>query len=267
MAISPAAQAAAHSVTLGPNPLLRLVTTTGTHEVQYTQDSTTANKPRNWQVYEVLGSATVGPLSYEPAVLTNAATTGPGWNTLSIAWYQDQTRWAVPLAASGPANWPRVKVAADRNPPRIPVHQAVVSHIVDTDDRISFDVDPQTVRSHSPVLVQTSYFPNWQAIGADGPWRVTPNLMVVIPTSTHVELHYGFTPVDNAGRLASVAGLAAIGVMWWRERALEVAPDGPMGADTTDDDPTDDGDPDRSQEEDDEPVPLGPAQAPDPGVP
>ena len=49
----------------------------------------------------------------------------------------------------------------------------------------------------------------WQAIGADGPWRVTPNLMVVVPTSTHVVLHYGFTPVDNAGRLASVGGLIA----------------------------------------------------------
>jgi uncharacterized membrane protein len=43
----------------------------------------------------------------------------------------------------------------------------------------------------TPILVKVSYFPNWRASGADGPWRVTPNLMVVIPTDTSVELTYG----------------------------------------------------------------------------
>src|SRR6202011_5810489 len=106
----------------------------------------------------------------------------------------DQSRWDVMLAASGPAQWQRVR-GASANPPRTPVRPAVVSNIHMTDDRITFDVDAPG----SPVLVKTSYFPNWQATGAHGPWRVAPNLMVVVPTSTHVELHYGFTPVDNAG--------------------------------------------------------------------
>ncbi|MES4792893.1 MAG: hypothetical protein C4321_07830, partial [Chloroflexota bacterium] len=66
-----------------------------------------------------------------------------------------------------------------------------------------FDVD----RPGTPVLVKVSYFPNWQASGARGPWRVTPNFMVVVPTSTHVELHYGRTPVDWLGLLASAAGI------------------------------------------------------------
>ena len=48
------------------------------------------------------------------------------------------------------------------------------------DDRVSFTVDKIGV----PVLVKVSYFPNWEASGARGPWRVAPNLMVVIPTST-----------------------------------------------------------------------------------
>jgi hypothetical protein len=118
-----------------------------------------------------------------------------------------------------------------------------VSDIVTTDSTISFNVDPETVATRSPVLVKTSYFPNWQAIGADGPWRVTPNLMVVIPTSTHVELHYGYTPVDNAGRLASVAGLAAAGAMWWWDRRLDPDSDTSSvtspaaGPGPTDDDP------------------------------
>jgi hypothetical protein len=109
------------------------------------------------------------------------------------------------------------------------VHPAVVTNIINTDDSISFDVDPETVTTRSPVLVKTSYFPNWQAVGANGPWRVTPNLMVVIPTSTHVLLHYGFTPVDNAGRLASLAGLVAVGSIWWWDRRVDPAsePDAP----------------------------------------
>jgi hypothetical protein len=155
----------------------------------------------------------VAPLAYEPAVMTGAPTTARGWINLSVAWFQDPSRWAVPLAAGGPSNWPRVK-GADPNPPRVPVRQAVVSHVVMADDRISFDVD----QPGTPVVVRTSYFPNWQASGAQGPWRITPNLMVVVPTSTHVSLHYGYTLVDNAGRLLTVGGLGAVGALALGER-------------------------------------------------
>jgi hypothetical protein len=54
-----------------------------------------------------------------------------------------------------------------------------------------------------------SYFPNWQATGADGPWRVAPNLMVVVPTNHDVTLHYGRSPADWAGELISLVALAA----------------------------------------------------------
>ena len=84
-----------------------------------------------------------------------------------------------------------------------------VSNIKITDDRISFDVD----RPGTPVLVKASYFPNWKASGAKGPWRVTPNLMVVIPTQKHVSLHYGWTVVDGVGWLITLGGLAAVVVL------------------------------------------------------
>jgi hypothetical protein len=48
----------------------------------------------------------------------------------------------------------------------------------------------------APVLVKASYFPNWRVEGADGPYRVAPNLMVVVPTADHVELTYGREPVE-----------------------------------------------------------------------
>jgi len=213
LAVSPSTQTAARTLTTGDHPALRLVASTRNHQVTYTRSGTTKAEDRHWEVYEVAESDPVAPLSYQPVVMTGVPTAGKGWVKLATDWYQDSSRWDVPLAASGPASWTRVK-GADPNPPRTPVHPAVIANIRTTDDAISFDVD----RPGSPVLVKTSYFPNWQAVGAHGPWRVTPNSMVVIPTSTHVELHYGFTPVDNAGRLLSAGGLVAAGLLWWRER-------------------------------------------------
>ena len=41
------------------------------------------------------------------------------------------------------------------------------------------------------MLVKISYYPRWQVSGATGPYRVSPNLMVVVPTSKNVSLVYG----------------------------------------------------------------------------
>ena len=216
MALSPATQAAARTLTRGDHPQLTLVATTAAHAVPYTTNGTSTTQNRTWEIYQVADSATVAPLTDEPVVMTGVPPAGKGWLKASVAWYQDASRWDVPLAASGPAGWKRV-TGADPNPPRTALPAVSVSGISMTDDRISFDVD----RVGVPVLVKTSYFPNWQATGADGPWRVTPNLMVVIPTSRHVSLHYGFTPVDNAGRLLTLGGLAALGWLWFTERSRE----------------------------------------------
>jgi hypothetical protein len=58
--------------------------------------------------------------------------------------------------------------------------------------------------------VKISYFPNWQVSGAQGPYRVTPNLMVVVPTSTHVELTYGRTWVEYVSYTATLLGIAGL---------------------------------------------------------
>jgi hypothetical protein len=67
-----------------------------------------------------------------------------------------------------------------------------------------------------PVLVKISYFPNWKASGAEGPYRVTPNLMVVVPTSTHVELHYGDTGVEYLSWLLTAFGVAGLVLLFRR---------------------------------------------------
>jgi len=74
---------------------------------------------------------------------------------------------------------------------------------------LSFDV----TRLHTPVLVKIPYFPNWEAVGATGPYEVSPNLMVVVPTSHKVTLLYGTSKVDWAGKVASLAGVVGLGML------------------------------------------------------
>ena len=68
----------------------------------------------------------------------------------------------------------------------------------------------RAVRTGVPVLVKESYFPNWQASGASGVYRVAPNLMVVVPTAHNVVLHYGASPADRVGEVLSVVGLLGL---------------------------------------------------------
>ena len=181
----------------------------------------------NWQVFEVAGSELVAPLSYKPVVLEGVKDGHDGWLEIGVNWFNDPSRREVPFAASGPEDWPRAAVTEVRSAtdkvgsnvaigatPLETVTPAQVRNIRDGDDRISFEVD----RVGSPVLVKTSYFPNWKASGAKGPWRVTPNLMVVVPTSRHVTLHYGYTPVDIAGWVLTIAGVGLVAFLAGRRR-------------------------------------------------
>ena len=57
--------------------------------------------------------------------------------------------------------------------------------------------------------------------GADGPYRATPNFMVVVPTEKHVELHYARTGVEWLGIWLTGVGLMGLGVLvvWGRRTA------------------------------------------------
>jgi hypothetical protein len=94
-----------------------------------------------------------------------------------------------------------------------------VSDVKIGDDSVSFTVDKVGV----PVLVRVSYFPNWQVSGAKGPYRVAPNMMVVIPTSNQVSMHFKASFVDRFAYLLTIAGFVALFVMWRRDRRPEAA--------------------------------------------
>ncbi|HEX7168027.1 MAG TPA: hypothetical protein VF230_13700, partial [Acidimicrobiales bacterium] len=196
MATTPDAQAQAAA-----NPDLRLVATTSSYKVTYGA----SQEDRAWQIYEVADAPIVAPLAFRPAVVERGAKGQDDWLAMSVDWYQNPSRWDVPLADGGPADWPRVDHApAAKTAPRDAVRAVAVTDIDVDDDRIRFKVD----RPGVPVVVRMSYFPNWKVRGAEGPWRVTPNFMVVVPTGEDVELRYGWTPIDALGWVLTLGGIA-----------------------------------------------------------
>jgi hypothetical protein len=64
-----------------------------------------------------------------------------------------------------------------------------------------------------PHLIKVSYFPNWKAAGADGPYLVSPSLMMVIPRQSDVTVYYGMTYANKIGVALSIAGLVIIALI------------------------------------------------------
>ena len=163
-----------------------------------------------WVVYRVADSPMVTAVENEPAVTTasEAQATWLGCSEgeppcpgVALEWFQDPSTRDVLLAAGGPDDWQRVDPG--QQPEVRPVTPAAVGDVEVGRDGISFTVD----RPGTPVLVKQSYFPTWTAQGAEGPWRVAPNLMLVVPTDTEVSLHYQRTALDWLAILLSLMGV------------------------------------------------------------
>jgi hypothetical protein len=203
---------------------------------------TLVNSVGDWHVYEVANAPLVEPLSANPVVLDGISDHNDEWLEPALGYYLQQDA-PMPLAADGPDNWVRVNTEdvveiADRYDPDVHAHRSryvsgldletlaqaadgasplpeiAVSDIQTTNDRISFSVSEVGV----PVVVKASYFPNWKASGADGPYRIAPNMMVVIPTDTEVTLNYGWTGADIGGIVLTLLGAVLLVPLVWLQR-------------------------------------------------
>jgi hypothetical protein len=181
-----------------------------------------------WVVYRVADSDVVTPLAMQPVVAKISANNPrERWLEVGTSWFQHPEVWTTPIADSGPSEWQRVDVAVDESQregePKsnnrrvdvvkpatalvpVPLDPVVVSNVDIGEESVKFSVDKIGV----PVLVRVSYFPNWKVDGAKGPYRVAPNMMVVIPTSTNVSMHFGWNMRDYVAYLLSFAGIAWI---------------------------------------------------------
>lgn len=130
---------------------------------------------------------------------------------VALAWYDDIDTLNHWITADGPTEWLRFDDLAGPFDlgAELDTAGAVVSDISVEDHRISFTTTAVGV----PHLVKTSYFPNWEAIGAEGPYRAAPSLMIVIPTQENVSLEFSRTWTENLGMALSLAAL--LFVVWW----------------------------------------------------
>ena len=130
----------------------------------------------------------------------------------AVPWFSDPNALDRPITDDGPASWTRARPPRRCGAKKQALPPVDVSNIRTTESSVEFDVS----RTGVPVMVKTSWYPNWEAEGAEGPWRATPNFMVVVPTSKHVKLTFTTATVDWVGRALTVVGLAGLGgLVWW----------------------------------------------------
>ncbi len=199
-----------------------------------------------WVVFKVNDSSTVTPLTRLPVVVAGINESSDAWLEASVGAFLAGEDTVGVLTADGPDDWPRLTLPvaseADNDisysgglgglsgdesghrrqevmrrlawqlPAVVPVNEikpVIVSNLTRDNHSISFSVD----RVGAPVLIRTSYFPNWEASGAEGPYRATPNFMVVVPTDTEVHLSYGRSPVEWFATFVTLFGLAVIALL------------------------------------------------------
>ncbi len=182
-----------------------------------------------WNIYQVADSDLVVPLAEQPVVVSHRGGDQRERNLeLGMSWFQHRDEWAAIPADDGPPEWQRIDVAVDASrsdglapgasgrkidivQPTEPIDvkelpPVTVSNVQLGDQDLRFSVDKVGV----PVLVKISYFPNWHVSGAKGPYRIAPNLMVVVPTSTDVHLTYERSRLDYFAYLLTLIGIGML---------------------------------------------------------
>ncbi len=179
---------------------------------------------KGWKVYQVANSDLVVGMHQEPVVATAHggnyskcwgtpypdSTTPephlPAWECTVAPWWTDRSELDTAFAQTGPPEWKRVDGRDLGNVQPKFIDPVEVTGIHRSVKDISFHVS----EVGKPVVVKESYFPNWHVSGAKGPYRLAPNLMVVVPTSNDVTLSYGLSKYDWLGRGLTFLGLIGL---------------------------------------------------------
>jgi hypothetical protein len=149
-------------------------------------------RSEHWVVYEIKDWAWVAPFKATTRV------TDATWPTsFADAFKLDPTGSFTTPEANLP------EVSAEK------LAALLITNISHSTEQTSFDVSEVGV----PVVVRNSWYPSWKVSGAKGPFRAGPNMMVVVPTASHVTLTAPTPPHRGLAELVGV--LALIGALWW----------------------------------------------------
>ena len=184
-----------------------------------------------WKMFEVTESDIVIPLDTEPVVVNGrGGDQRERWLEIGTSWLQNRAEWPTLPVDDGPDSWQRTDVEIDLSRrdgepgsdsrkvdivtptaaiDAVSLPDVTVTNVVIGEESVDFEVD----RIGVPVLVRVSYFPNWKVSGGEGPYRVAPNMMVVIPTENQVSLDFRAGWIDRFAYFLTLVGIVLVFVI------------------------------------------------------
>ncbi len=145
------------------------------------------------------GGGYVEPLAYAPARAPRR-----GWRDRAYAWFSRKAGSVVPVVFTDDPRFKAPLADTWMEPDRVPLPSGTTVH-----ERVQAEtIDIETSAVGHPLLVKVSYHPRWRAEGADGPYLVSPALMMIVPRQSNVRLVYARTWADGAGAALTLGGVA-----------------------------------------------------------
>ena len=145
------------------------------------------------------GASYVEPLAFEPVRSSPTA-----WRDKAYRWFTRKPLSPVLLVFTDDPRFKTLERDPWLAPPTVPLPADTEASAVLGDEEIRI----HTNRPGHPLLVKVSWHPRWHAEGADGPWLVSPALMLVIPRQPDVRLVYCRNWADNVGAAGTLGALA-----------------------------------------------------------
>jgi hypothetical protein len=151
----------------------------------------------------------VEPLAFQPV-----RSSPRSWRARALRWFTRRPPAQAHLVFSDDPRFEVVEANEWLAPPEVPLPGGVEVRETVENEEITFE----TSRPGHPLLVKVAYHPRWRASGADGPYLVSPGLMMVVPRETRVTLRYSASWADSAGRFTTAGVVLLLAGGWIRRR-------------------------------------------------
>jgi 6-pyruvoyl-tetrahydropterin synthase related domain len=167
--------------------------------------------------YAVFRLRDSGPGYVEPLAYAPVRSSPKGWRDKSYRWFMRKPFSPAFLVFSDDPRFDVVEKDEWLAPTLVPLEAGAEA----TAELQAESITIQTNRPGHPVLVKVSYHPRWKAEGAEGPFLVSPSLMMVIPRGKTARLVYARTAADHIG-LVLTLGAFALWAGWARHARRRV---------------------------------------------
>ena len=137
----------------------------------------------------------------EPLAFAPVRSSPRGWREKAWRWFTRKPLSAAPLVFTDDARFELTEKDEWLPPPAVALPGGV--EVDETVEPESLTVT--TNRVGHPLLVKISFHPRWRVEGADGPYLVSPALMLVVPRQPTVRLVYARNWADHLGLALTAA--------------------------------------------------------------